>query len=214
MNDQQKTRLRALIDLHNQFSGAYKSVEQVVEHMDFTTLNEVRYALRAIMDCIQSCIDADDDKFLESAAAAELALRIAWHDLVDITFDSFSIYLNELGKRFGPDIAAKHIDMRKCRKLLRLIEDLVKESRGDRQKRVELYKRITANHLDELVALFRSAQDSEAAIAAERKKEILRHAIMVFGAILATITLAIVLYVNFIRPPQDIPETPSALSQQ
>ena len=90
MDEKHKAKLLTLVDLHNEFSKAYKAVEPIVEKMDATTLNDVRYALRAMVDCVKIVVsDQDTDKFHEAASAAELALRIAWHDVVDITFDSF-----------------------------------------------------------------------------------------------------------------------------
>ncbi len=201
MDENQKEKFKSLVELHNNFSKAYKAVEPIVENMDATTLNEARYALRAIVDCIQIVTsDAkDDNKFDDSARTAELALRIVWHDVVDITFDSFRIYLDELGKQYGPDIVAKHIDINSCRKLLALANNLVKQSRGDRSLRIELYAQITNDHLDELVSLFDQAKLAEPAISAARKKECRDNFYKIFGAVVSTIILSTIIYVNFIK---------------
>ncbi len=201
MEEKLKTRFLSLIELHNNFTKAYKTVEPLVEKMDVTTLNDVRYALRAIIDCIEIAVsDQNSDKFEEAASAAELALRIAWHDVVDITFDSFRIYLDELGKKYGPDITAKHIDMSACAELFTLVEELVAESRGDRTKRVELYSQITNDHLNKLKKIFGDSQFSEAAIAAEYKKEKRDNFIKIFGAVVSSIILITIVYVNFFKP--------------
>ncbi len=201
MEEYQKARLQSLIDLHNEFSKAYKAVEPIVEKMDATTLNEARYALRAMVDCIQVVIsDQDTEIFEEAASAAELALRIVWHDVVDITFDSFRIYLDDLGKQYGPDIVAKYINFSDCAELLTLVEELVKESRGDRSKRVQLYTQITGDHLGKLKTLFNNAKLSEPAIAAAWKKEKSDNALKKFGAMASLIILVTIVYANFIKP--------------
>ncbi|MCU7805689.1 MAG: hypothetical protein KZQ96_21090 [Candidatus Thiodiazotropha sp. (ex Lucinoma borealis)] len=200
MDEKHKARLLNLVHLHNEFSKAYKVVEPIVEKMDVTTLNDVRYALRAIVDCLEIVVtDKDLDKFEEAASAAELALRIAWHDVVDITFDSFRIYLDDLGKTFGPDIAARYIDMHACGDLLTLFDGLVSESRGDRSKRVELYSQITNDHLSQLKKLFNDAKISEAAIAAAYKKEKRENALKIFGALISLVILSTIIYVNFFK---------------
>ncbi len=201
MDDTQKSRLESLINLHNEFSKAYKIVESIVEKMDSTTLNDTRYALRAIVDCLQIVVtDENTNKFEETASAAELALRIAWHDVVDITFDSFRIYLDDLGKEYDPDIVAKHINISDCSDILSQYDELVAESRGDRLKRADLYRQITNDHLNKLNKLFNSIKFSEPAIAAAYKKEKRSGRLQIAAYITSFLILLTVLYVNFIKP--------------
>jgi len=214
MDEKQKPRLLALVNLHNEFSKAYKAVERIVEKMDATTLNDIRYALRAIVDCVQNIIsDQDPDKFEEAASAAELALRIAWHDVVDITFDSFRIYLDDLGKKYGPDIVAKHIDMAACAQLLTQVDELVEQSREDRSIRVQLYSQITCDQLIKLKTLFNAAKFSEGAIAKAYKKERRDNVLKYFGTFLSSIAVIIIVYVNFIKSDSSVDQVRPQMEQ-
>lgn len=200
MNENRIDRLKFLIDLHNDCAEAYKAVEPVVEKMDMTTMNDIRYALRGMVDCVSAAISEESDGFFEDAVSrAELALRTVWHDVIDITVDQFRIYLNFLGKEYGPDIVAKFIDRPACNNLIYHVDDLVTQSRGDRSKRIDLYKQITKDHIKELIRLFRNVQDAEPAIVSSWKKEKRDNFLKYFAALASLIILSTVIYVNFIK---------------
>lgn len=200
MEEDKKARFQNFIDMHNEFAKAYKTIEPLVDKMDATTHNDIRYALRAIVDCIECTITEKDDKrFEEAASATDLALRIVWNDVVDITFDSFRIYLDELGKIYGPDIVEKYIDTSTCRELLFKVDELVAESRGDRDRRVELYKQISSDNLLEVKKLFTHAQASEPAIAAAKKKEERNDSFKRAALLVSIVIMAMIFYINFIQ---------------
>ena len=169
--DAHTDRLNHLIYLHNQFAKAIKLVEAVNFELDMASLNDCRYALRAVMDCIESGLNSNNEQFVDAFGRAQNALHIVWHDTVDIAYIQFKLYLNQLSKDYGPDLVAGAIDVTKCKEALYKIEDLITESRGDRKKRIELYTSITCNDLEPILKLYRNAIDAEPAIAAKKRRE-------------------------------------------
>lgn len=199
MDEHLKLKLSEIVELHNDYSAALKKVEQHIHSFDLTTLNDARYALRGIVDCIESIITSNNKKFDDAFGIAMTALRIAWHDVVDITVDEFKLYLDELGQRYDCDIVASIIPIKQCKESIYKIEDLITESRGDRSKRIELYRNITANDLDTMLNLYRQCKDLEPSIALKYKKEKSNKFLVKFGLSLAGISLCVLTYVNFIK---------------
>ena len=166
-----KPRLRELVDLHNQFARAVKLVEQINSEIDTTSLNDARYALRAVIDCIETTLNGDTKRFDDAFTTARHALNVAWHDTVDITFTEFKLYLDALSEEFGADIVSESIDVAACKTLIHKYEDLARESRQHRKERPEIYRQITDEDLETILQLIRSAQDAEPAISAKFRKE-------------------------------------------
>lgn len=185
-----------IIALHNDFAAAIKVVEHFIHTIDNTTLNDSRYALRAVVDCINSAINNNDGDFEKSHAIAMTALRIAWHDIVDIMYDEFKIYLDELSKKYGPDIVASHISIAECRKCIRKVQDLITQSREDRDKRVELYRDISLTDLQKMLELFRDCQDLEPSIAAQYKKERRNRLLAIAGICIGLTSASMLAYFN------------------
>lgn len=169
--DEFKKSFAEIIELHNNFAEALKIVEHFIDSIDTTTLNDSRYALRAVIDCIDATFNKDGNDFEKHHSLAMNALRIAWHDIVDIMHDEFKIYLDELAKKYGPDIVAKQIKLADCHKCIRKVQDLITESRGDREKRIDLYQQINKSDLHKMLELYRDCVDMEPAIASAFKKE-------------------------------------------
>lgn len=152
------------------------------------------------MDCIDSAIQYNNGNFESSLSLALNALRIAWHDIVDILHDELKIYLDELNKNYGPDIVASVLEVPKLKNHLRQIEDLIAESRGNRDRRIELYQKITKEYFEQTLALYRECRDLEPAIASTWKKE--RNTIFWrnLGVFLAVASLMLLSYTQIIGP--------------
>lgn len=198
MEDKYKSAFSEIIELHNDFSLALKIVENFTNEIDTTTLNDSRYALRAVIDCIEVAVKNDHDvKFQSSHASAITALRIAWHDIVDIMYKEFKIYLDTLAEKYGPDLVDDSIkNLSKCKQIIRKIEDLVALSRGNRSKRVELYREITVENLKNMLDLYRECKDSEPSIARRYKKEKHRNYLAVAAFLTAFSSACMILYFN------------------
>jgi hypothetical protein len=167
MLDKNKDKLEEIILLHNSFCQALKLVEQLKGEIDFASVNDIRYALRACLDCIQAILHGDQNKFDTSYDLTLNALNIGWHDLVDISVAEYKLYMEALNSKYGPSLVAKHLPNKEHAMIIFEIEDQVRGSRTNRFDRSEIYKNITDNHLEKLLKLYRIAVTSESTIEAE-----------------------------------------------
>ena len=171
MDEYYLKKFQELTTLHNDYADALKLVEQFVTDFDNTTLNDSRYALRAVIDCGCWAFCDNREKFDKDFGIAHNALRIAWHDIVDITLDEFKIYLDDFNKKYAAHIVASQIDVTACGQLIFKLEDAVRGTRRNRDTRTETYRLITREDLNKVLELQRVCIIKEPVISALCKKE-------------------------------------------
>jgi hypothetical protein len=200
MKQEHERRLREIIEFHNRFAKAFKLIENFVGAMDSTSLNDIRYALRGLVDCLNAALDENDEIFNEHCSTTMTALRIAWHDVVDITVQEFRVYLDELCKRYGSDLVAKHVSYKAARSVIHKAQEKSMESRGDRNRRVQLYQEICDVDLVTLLDCYQESVSMEPAIITEWKRERRKTRVSNAALFLSAIAVCVALYVNFLKP--------------
>ena len=150
-------KIDAIIELHGEVARRYKQYELAIgEHPPVPVLNELRYALRAIVivlaketvGCDESQPTNFDDFANEPALSQDNAeeralhaLHCAYHDLIDGVFIDIVDYMDELTKKYTE--ASIHIlgDRRpEIFNLISEIESILEGSRGNGLKRAEVYE--------------------------------------------------------------------------
>jgi len=189
LDEQQKEKLKEIIHLHNQFSSAFKIVENMGDKMDTLSMNDIRYALRGLVDCVNSIVNEDDTHFLEHHTIAMTALKIAWHDIVDVTVKLFRVYLNNISAQYDADIVADFVDYTEARNVLFKVEGLQKEARESRDRRVELYTQISSGDLQHLVTCYHQVVHAEPAILKKHKKEKMKANFIYLGGFTAIMAM-------------------------
>lgn len=193
-----KTQLEKLFELHDQFAEAIKLVEQLEFEVDYTSLNDSRYALRAIVDLIRVLLEEpiDKEKFDDHYTTARHALNVAWHDIVDIAYTEFKLYLDEISRRYGADIISELIDVSECKEMIYLLEDEVRKTRQNRTARREIYSKITSEHLEETLRLFRAAQDCVPAAIVKKRRQRTSDFFMFVVPILSIVSIVVIVIAN------------------
>ncbi len=130
-----------LAALHNKIAGYFKEYEQTtVEHPPFEVPNELRYALRSIME-LHICDDESRRAIL--IQQAKIAFYCAYHDLLDGVLIELSMYLNKSIGEYPDEtlkvMGSKYIEIIK---FVAEVEEKIKESRKDTKKRHEIYNEI------------------------------------------------------------------------
>ena len=214
MHDSYKTKFKELIDIHNEFARAVKLVEHIDFEVDYTSLNDARYALRAVVDCLQEVTqdNPDEQAFNDKFATARLALNIAWHDIVDIAHQEFKLHLDYLAGKYGPDLVAGIIDVNSCKTIIYKVEDCVRQTREHRDERTEIYRQITSDDMEEILRLYRLANDAEPALAAKKKKERIHNFFTYIAPVLVIISILVGLHLSNGTSSNNIPENTSSQS--
>lgn len=140
-----------------------KRAEQVCEKIIAPSILELRYAGRRIVEGLNGIAEGLEEKEIQGyfQDAYFNCLR-ARHDAIDAATSKIAIDLDIAAKQlgYGPITQAfpKFSDLR-----LKLedIRGKIVKSRGDREKRDEIYNGISENNFQEIVELYREFQTSE-----------------------------------------------------
>ena len=148
-----KSDIEDLLSLHNQLAGQLKDYEQCMgEGPPPEVLNELRYALRAVMEWL-TC---EEQKRPELMQRAQHAFLCAYHDLLDGTLIKLTVSIYKTYQEY-PDathevMGTKRFDILEC---MGRIEDKITHTRSHPKQRHEIYDQIY-DEFPVLIGHFRS----------------------------------------------------------
>lgn len=169
-----RAALNETVELWDRAERNIKRAERVSGEVVFPAINELRYAGRRLIDAFRVANKTEGEKTAEDRRdfhsyifdVKQNCIR-AEHDVIDAIVLFVHQRIELLQKEYGPSITHQYFPkLAELQGKMRNVDDIVIESRGNRQDRQEEYARIGDEYLDEIIALYRDMQQSEKAIGA------------------------------------------------
>lgn len=149
-------QVRLAVSFWDETEALVKRAEQINRSMVGPAVSELRYAGRKLIDYVRETSTSGTpenrrshlDDFLQCCVRAR-------HDAIDAITSYMVLYLEELESRVDADlIALKFTDYKKLKRNLKMIFNEITESRGNREKRNEIYSQINETYVEPVVEMF------------------------------------------------------------
>lgn len=161
--DRYKGLIESVREEWNKSETYIKEAEQVNNAVVFPSIKELRYAGRRIVDALYLInTDGDPQAVEDLLRDARFDCHRARHDAIDAATSKIAIDIDMALKYLGPSVVVEAFP--KYRELIERLQETRKkiaDSRGERNKREEIYDSIEKNDFPELVKLYYDFKSSE-----------------------------------------------------
>lgn len=155
-------RLKALAAFWNRLESRTKAAEQFRHQTITASINEMRYAGRRIVDCLNVMNNGDGSEkaiseINEHLIIAKTYLINADHDITDSICFVIHKRISRTVNRYGIDKVCQHVD--KFGEIYPLVAEankIIQGSREDRLVRIKEYERLRDEYLPKLMPLYDS----------------------------------------------------------
>jgi hypothetical protein len=148
--------LQELLDYWASVEAYIKQAEPVNDAFITAAVNELRYAGRMLVHCLNDRYikkDADEDKFIERYHAAKQYLMNAEHDVTDSIIIHYSRQIRELNVKYGSAYIEKtNTHYRIFSNRILSAKRLVSHSRRKLNKRVCIYKILRSKYVPIIIS--------------------------------------------------------------
>lgn len=177
-----------------------KYAEQVCQKITLSSIFELRYAGRRIIDALNGiAADADLEGVTLLLQEAKFDCHRARHDAIDAATSKIALDIDTMGRKLGYNAILKvYPNFADFRTLLSGIRKKIAQSRGDRQNREKIYAFIEENELEGLVDKFDEIQEAEPIMKALAKRERLISLISVAGIVISVISIAVTIVIAIV----------------
>lgn len=174
-----------------------KLAEQVCLKITFSSIFELRYAGRRIIDALNKITaDGSQKEILDLLQDAKFDCHRARHDAVDAATSKIAIDIENMGKKLGYRAILKaYPEFSSFRQQLSSVRNKIAESRGDRQNREAIYVALEQGEFKSLVNAFNGIQEAEPIMKdlaiSDKKHKWIGYAFGIIGIIIAIISFIV-----------------------
>ena len=187
-----RDRLRTIHREWNHAEETIKAGEQINQRVNWASIKELRYAGRRIVESINLMDSENTEEAMRRLQDAEYNCYRARHDAIDAATSKIAIELENAARKLGHSaIHATYSDFQKMLNVLNEIRRKIRKSRGNREKRDEIYKDIEREDFEQLVDMYLAFQGSENIMLRfakrERRNQFISYAVAVVSILISMV---------------------------